>query len=186
MVVENFCFDAKEWSNEEQGFEEDGRPGINDHGRRKDYGEGTKVENITEKDGMIGWRKTERTPVLTQTAAYMWIFAIAIVLVGTAFLASEWLGKVDIEDTSPSIETQRKTQYYVDYHCETDSDCAIKDIGQCCEKLMACVNKKFVPDNRKRCKELGETSRPCIWSYLDKCMCRNEMCEGYQKLHVPP
>ncbi len=41
-------------------------------------------------------------------------------------------------------------------YCETDSDCAVKNVGNCCGYYPACVNKFFVPDLeavQKECQE---------------------------------
>ena len=69
-----------------------------------------------------------------------------------------------------------------DYTCQTDEDCAIKDVGNCCGYYPKCVNKDFEPDIdglRQWCKENGMVS-VCGWPEIDSCVCEEGCCKGVQ------
>ncbi|KAL7571193.1 hypothetical protein ACA910_010621 [Epithemia clementina (nom. ined.)] len=141
-----------------------------------------KCKSGTCEDFLVRCRR--RMPNL-RTVATLWVLFVIFVRAAT-LLSCGSAGSEPVEHSSPSNVTKR--MLYIDYFCENDTDCAVKDIGQCCDSLMACVNKNFTPNNKKRCKELGERPGPCVWSYLESCVCRNELCEGYHegRLHIPP
>ncbi|HJT98528.1 MAG TPA: hypothetical protein VJ696_09455, partial [Rhodanobacteraceae bacterium] len=59
-------------------------------------------------------------------------------------------------DPPPSAKTPADE---VDYTCRTDADCAVKDVGNCCGRYPACVNRESptFPDRVKaECAKKGE------------------------------
>ena len=75
--------------------------------------------------------------------------------------------------------------YFVDYTCTFDSDCAPKDVGNCCGSHIKCVNSAFNPDFSKRCQHTGASM--CGWTEIDRCICEGGQCHGYQEpLRIPP
>lgn len=68
----------------------------------------------------------------------------------------------------------------VDYRCETDADCAIKDVGNCCGYYPACVNKDsptFPEQVKAKCEAEG-TMSVCGFPELAGCRCVDNRCEG--------
>ena len=66
----------------------------------------------------------------------------------------------------------------LDYHCTSDADCAVKDIGNCCGTYPACVNKDSPTDPaavQAECAKLGRMSA-CGVRPIDACSCRQGQC----------
>jgi hypothetical protein len=65
--------------------------------------------------------------------------------------------------------------------CTADSDCAIKDVHNCCGYYPGCVNKDFQPDIDtvvKRCKEKNGADI-CGFPKINGCKCANNRCKSY-------
>jgi hypothetical protein len=60
----------------------------------------------------------------------------------------------------------------IDYSCETDSDCEIKNVGNQCGYFPECVNKNFVPNP----PELD--SIICGFPSIESCECVESKCIG--------
>ncbi|MFW5847033.1 MAG: hypothetical protein ACOCUU_02625 [Nanoarchaeota archaeon] len=58
----------------------------------------------------------------------------------------------------------------IDYSCEIDSDCEIKNVGNECGYYPKCVNKNFKPNP----PELK--SSDCGFPLIDHCKCINNQC----------
>ncbi len=76
-------------------------------------------------------------------------------------------------------------EYYlnIDYSCNTDFDCAIKDVHNCCGYYPKCVNKDAKVDPnyvRKACAVEGISS-VCGYPSIDSCRCVQNKCEGFLK-----
>ena len=68
----------------------------------------------------------------------------------------------------------------VDYSCKTDSDCVIKNVGNCCGYYPKCVNKAFEPNPeavQESCREKGLVS-VCGFPEISSCECINSVCVG--------
>ena len=78
----------------------------------------------------------------------------------------------------------------VDYTCRTDADCAIKDVGNCCGRYPACVNRESptFPDRVKaQCAKKGEMGI-CGFPEIKGCACVEGRCasradEGGSVIH---
>ena len=66
-----------------------------------------------------------------------------------------------------------------DYTCQTDEDCAEKNVGNCCGYYPKCVNKDFEPDLdavEQWCRESYMVSI-CGWPVIDACVCEEGFCK---------
>jgi hypothetical protein len=62
----------------------------------------------------------------------------------------------------------------IDYSCNSDEDCVIKNIGNQCGYYPACVNRNFIPDP----PELDSVI--CGFPDIDRCECIENMCVNVQ------
>ncbi|HPF72739.1 MAG: hypothetical protein H7A20_03405 [Rhodanobacteraceae bacterium] len=69
---------------------------------------------------------------------------------------------------------------HVDYHCESDEQCVIKDIGSCCGYRPACVNidSPTDPAGVKAACERDGTMSICGFPAINACQCVANRCEG--------
>jgi hypothetical protein len=68
----------------------------------------------------------------------------------------------------------------VDYGCESDADCAVKNIGNCCGYYPACVNvdsPTFPEQVKQRCEADGMSSI-CGFPDISACRCVENRCEA--------
>lgn len=76
----------------------------------------------------------------------------------------------------------------LDTSCRVDSDCEVKNVGNCCGYFPACVNKDAEPDPeavQARCAELGMAS-VCGFQEIQACTCVENRCEAVrQSLRAP-
>jgi hypothetical protein len=66
----------------------------------------------------------------------------------------------------------------LDYHCSSDADCAVKDVGNCCGAYPACVNKDSPTDPaavQAQCAKQGRMSA-CGFREIDACSCTQGRC----------
>jgi len=66
----------------------------------------------------------------------------------------------------------------VDYTCRTDADCTVKDVGNCCGRYPACVNRESptFPDRVKaECAKKGEMGI-CGFREISGCACVEGRC----------
>jgi hypothetical protein len=81
-------------------------------------------------------------------------------------------------DPSPDKSTTAPGD--VDYTCQTNADCAVKDIGNCCGYYPACVNRNSptFPDQVKaQCAAEGMMS-VCGFPSISGCQCVDNRCEA--------
>jgi hypothetical protein len=74
----------------------------------------------------------------------------------------------------------------LDYSCGTDSDCTVKDIGNCCGAFPACVNKDSPTDPaavKAECARRGQMSS-CGFREVNQCGCRQGRCVPANKTPV--
>lgn len=68
----------------------------------------------------------------------------------------------------------------VDYSCHVDADCAIKDVGNCCGRYPACVNKDsptFPERVREECAQKHEAG-VCGFPDVRGCACVEGRCSN--------
>lgn len=66
-----------------------------------------------------------------------------------------------------------------DRRCAVDSDCAVKNVGNCCGYYPACLHKDAVTDPQavlRRCERDGLAST-CGHPDINACRCVNQQCE---------
>ena len=94
------------------------------------------------------------------------LIAMAVLLVGMASVCAK------------SYSTLQEYKESIDYSCQTDSDCVIKNVGECCGYYPSCTNKDafvnatFVNDICKAGGIGGICGFPSIYS----CKCKNNRC----------
>ena len=68
----------------------------------------------------------------------------------------------------------------LDYACRTASDCAVKNVGNCCGQEPRCVNVNSPTDPaavQAQCAKEGRASI-CGFQPIQGCECRAGRCEG--------
>ena len=90
--------------------------------------------------------------------------------------------KVDLPPMSdpypPAMVGDRRDPVQVVRSCRTDSDCVVKDVGNCCGAMPACVNKDSPTDPagvRAQCARDGMAS-VCGFTEIAGCRCANGQC----------
>ena len=88
------------------------------------------------------------------------------------------------DTTTPSSASYTTLEEYnnsIDYSCVENSDCVIKDVGNCCGAYPECVNKNTITDldfvNRACAEESLDSV--CGFPSIDSCRCVNSVCEGF-------
>lgn len=74
--------------------------------------------------------------------------------------------------------TAPKAAPEVDIHCDTDADCAVKDIGSCCGYYPRCVNKDsptFAAQVKAQCAREGRAG-VCGFPSVSGCQCVAHQC----------
>ena len=67
----------------------------------------------------------------------------------------------------------------LDHSCRVDSDCAVKNVGNCCGYFPACVNKDAEPDPaavQAACADSGMAG-VCGFRDIQACACVSNSCE---------
>jgi len=83
-------------------------------------------------------------------------------------------------NTSNSTSSQTCSTPKVDYSCNLDTDCTIKDVGNCCGYYPECVNTNSPTDPKKVkecCLQNGQSSA-CGYPSITSCKCQNNRCAG--------
>lgn len=68
----------------------------------------------------------------------------------------------------------------VDFSCQSDADCAVKNVGSCCGYHPGCVNKNSPTDPegvKAQCAKQGMAS-VCGFQEISSCSCRQGRCEA--------
>ena len=68
----------------------------------------------------------------------------------------------------------------VDYSCRTSADCAVKNVGNCCGAMPACVNKDSPTDPQGVQAQCAASGRMGICGFADvtACQCVSGRCES--------
>ena len=75
----------------------------------------------------------------------------------------------------------------VDYACSSNADCAVKDVGNCCGSMPACVNKNSPTDPqgvRAQCAASGMAG-VCGFADVTACQCVSGRCEAASSSPAP-
>ncbi|MGY0634227.1 hypothetical protein [Luteimonas sp. A478] len=75
----------------------------------------------------------------------------------------------------------------LDYSCQVDSDCEVKNVGNCCGYFPACVNAAAEPDPdavMAQCAESGMAS-VCGFREIQACTCTSNRCEAVDQFAAP-
>ncbi|HEY5972392.1 MAG TPA: hypothetical protein VIT22_10585 [Pseudoxanthomonas sp.] len=91
----------------------------------------------------------------------------------------------DLASTPPPMSTPtpprvKPQPVAIDSSCKTSADCAIKDVGNCCGAMPACVNKDSPTDPaavKAQCQAKGMMGI-CGFKEISGCRCVNGSCEA--------
>ena len=89
----------------------------------------------------------------------------------------------DVASTAPPKSTPLPPRVVpkaatVDSSCKTSADCAVKDVGNCCGAMPACVNKDSPTDPaavQAQCQAKGMMG-VCGFREISACQCDNGQC----------
>lgn len=84
------------------------------------------------------------------------------------------------EEYCPSLSTLEDYYNTLDYTCQADEDCVVKNIGNCCGYYPQCVNKDSNPDPsfvQTKCSE-EKVSSICGYPDITECVCSLNTCES--------
>jgi hypothetical protein len=90
--------------------------------------------------------------------------------------------------TTPYPPRQVPPSARVDYACQSQDDCAVKDVGNCCGAMPACVNKDSPTDPaavRAQCAANGQVG-VCGFQDISSCQCVSGRCEPAQSGAAEP
>jgi hypothetical protein len=80
--------------------------------------------------------------------------------------------------SSPLPPRQVRSEVTVDTSCKTSADCAVKNVGNCCGAMPACVNKDSPTDPaavQAACATKGMMG-VCGFKEISACQCDNGQC----------
>ena len=84
-----------------------------------------------------------------------------------------------MSDPYPPVKMEdRDAPVQVDRSCRTDADCTIKNVGNCCGAMPACVNKASPADPagvQAQCAKDGMAS-VCGFAEIEGCRCADGQC----------
>lgn len=86
----------------------------------------------------------------------------------------------EASDTVETAPAAKKAADDLGRSCNTDSDCAVKDVGNCCGAYPMCVNKGTRTDPaavRAQCEKQGMASI-CGFQEVSGCQCVKGQCEN--------
>ncbi len=75
----------------------------------------------------------------------------------------------------------------VDHSCKSDSDCAIKNVGNCCGAFPMCVNRDspVFPDRvRAECAK-NHMAGTCGFPVIESCVCAEGRCANVAQTGTP-
>src|SRR5688500_4613380 len=108
--------------------------------------------------------------------------APASVSPATDATAVETPAKPSPPTTEPHPPRQVSQTVTVDYSCRSDSDCSVKDVGNCCGTMPACVNKDSPTDPQAVRAQCAANSQMgiCGFQEISSCQCVSGRCESAQ------
>ena len=90
------------------------------------------------------------------------------------------------ERATDATQATAGTAGEVDYSCQTDADCTIKNVGNCCGYYPACVNvdsPTFPEQVMADCAATGR-SGVCGFPSISGCQCVEGRCEGIRGMMI--
>ena len=102
--------------------------------------------------------------------------------------AAETAPKPAPPTSTPHPPRQISQPVTVDYSCRSNNDCAVKDVGNCCGTMPACVNKDSPTDPqavRAQCAANGQMGI-CGFQEISSCQCVSGRCESEQSGGASP
>lgn len=104
-------------------------------------------------------------------------------LLSLLLAACAWTGQEPVEapsEPAPSAGNGLRAHDGLRYECAVDSDCEIKDIGNCCGHYPACVHADSIADPQAVASECAERglSGICGFPVIEACACREGRCEA--------
>lgn len=86
------------------------------------------------------------------------------------------------DDDTQRQASQDLNNYYssIDYSCNTDSECTVKDIHNCCGEYPECVNVDAEVNSEKVTElcEKSDTAAVCGFPTINGCECKDNKCSG--------
>lgn len=81
--------------------------------------------------------------------------------------------------SDPLPPERMPTAVTLDYSCRADADCAVKNVGNCCGMMPACVNKDSPTDPAAVQAECARSGMSSICGFVDiaACSCVASRCE---------
>jgi hypothetical protein len=98
-------------------------------------------------------------------------------LVALMFLLAACANTLAHSSDPPAVSSKTSADE-IDYTCKADADCAVKDVGNCCGRYPACVNRDSptFPDRVKaECAKKGEMGI-CGFREISGCACVEGRC----------
>lgn len=82
--------------------------------------------------------------------------------------------------SSPYPPREARPAATVDYGCRSHADCAVKDVGNCCGAMPACVNKDSPTDPQGVQAQCAASGRMGVCGFADvsACQCVGGRCES--------
>ena len=80
--------------------------------------------------------------------------------------------------SSPTPPREVRQEAAIDTSCKSNADCAVKNVGNCCGAMPACVNKDSPTDPaavQAQCAAKGMMST-CGFAEISTCQCDNGQC----------
>ena len=80
--------------------------------------------------------------------------------------------------SSPLPPREARQEVAIDTSCKSNADCAVKNVGNCCGAMPACVNKDSPTDPaavQAACAAKGMMST-CGFAEVSACQCDNGQC----------
>ena len=78
----------------------------------------------------------------------------------------------------PPPDTDKPALVQIDTHCKSSADCAVKNVGNCCGAMPACVNQDSPtnpPAVQAQCQAKGMMGI-CGFREISACQCDNGQC----------
>jgi hypothetical protein len=85
-----------------------------------------------------------------------------------------------VSDPTPAKSVAAPAAMKIDRTCRSDNDCAIKNVGNCCGEMPACVNANSPTDPQgvqDACAKSGHMG-VCGFKQIESCQCVQGQCEG--------
>ena len=89
---------------------------------------------------------------------------------------------ISCENSSAELADQllRNYEESIEYSCQVNSDCVIRDVRNCCGYYPKCINRNSdtKPELVQELCRLTDTMAICGFPTINSCVCNNNVCEG--------